>query len=229
LQAMQSEVDSHYSHMQKHYEKFHEACRIQRQNLKHAAREKANLQAKISRLLRTASPDSIEIIVELIGADASVFSFEVRSGDTIRCIKGMIGEDLGCDPRELRLEFGGQMLEDSRSLASYSVNHQGRLFLLLPASRKASKASGEEVGKIQLLVKTVNALIVGPIVVPLTLKVDERIGNVKAVIFEKIGVPASQQRLVAVGEVLNSDCTWSDYDITSGSSLFVVPKRCLPW
>ena len=58
-------------------------------------------------------------------------SIEVEEGESIEDVKAKIAEKEGIPPEQQRLIFGGQQLQDSKTLDDYNVGDDATLHLVL--------------------------------------------------------------------------------------------------
>lgn len=133
-------------------------------------------------------------------------SIEVEEGESIEDVKAKIAEKEGIPPEQQRLIFGGQQLQDSKTLDDYDVGDDSTLHLVLRLR-----------GGMQLFVKTLTGKTVS-----IEVEEGESIEDVKAKIAEKEGIPPEQQRLIFGGQQLQDSKTLDDYDVGDDSTLHLV-------
>jgi ubiquitin len=133
-------------------------------------------------------------------------SIEVEEGESIEDVKAKIAEKEGIPPEQQRLIFGGQQLQDSKTLDDYDVGDDATLHLVLRLR-----------GGMQLFVKTLAGKTVS-----IEVEEGESIEDVKAKIAEKEGIPPEQQRLIFGGQQLQDSKTLDDYDVGDDSTLHLV-------
>ena len=133
-------------------------------------------------------------------------SIEVEEGESIEDVKAKISEKEGIPPEQQRLIFGGQQLQDAKTLDDYDVGDDATLHLVLRLR-----------GGMQLFVKTLTGKTVS-----IEVEEGESIEDVKAKISEKEGIPPEQQRLIFGGQQLQDAKTLDDYDVGDDSTLHLV-------
>mmetsp|Transcript_22619 Transcript_22619/g.45947 ORF Transcript_22619/g.45947 Transcript_22619/m.45947 type:complete len:344 (+) Transcript_22619:149-1180(+) len=133
-------------------------------------------------------------------------AIEVEEGESIEEVKAKIAEKEGIPPEQQRLIFGGQQLQDSKTLDDYDVGDDSTLHLVLRLR-----------GGMQLFVKTLTGKTVA-----IEVEEGESIEEVKAKIAEKEGIPPEQQRLIFGGQQLQDSKTLDDYDVGDDSTLHLV-------
>lgn len=133
-------------------------------------------------------------------------SIEVEEGESIEDVKAKISEKEGIPPEQQRLIFGGQQLQDAKTLDDYDVGDDSTLHLVLRLR-----------GGMQLFVKTLTGKTVS-----IEVEEGESIEDVKAKISEKEGIPPEQQRLIFGGQQLQDAKTLDDYDVGDDSTLHLV-------
>jgi len=133
-------------------------------------------------------------------------SIEVEEGESIEDVKAKIAEKEGIPPEQQRLIFGGQQLQDSKTLDDYDVGDDATLHLVLRLR-----------GGMQLFVKTLTGKTVS-----IEVEEGESIEDVKAKIAEKEGIPPEQQRLIFGGQQLQDSKNLDDYDVGDDSTLHLV-------
>ncbi|VEU43009.1 unnamed protein product [Pseudo-nitzschia multistriata] len=133
-------------------------------------------------------------------------AIEVEEGESIEEVKAKIAEKEGIPPEQQRLIFGGQQLQDQKTLDDYDVGDDATLHLVLRLR-----------GGMQLFVKTLTGKTVA-----IEVEEGESIEEVKAKIAEKEGIPPEQQRLIFGGQQLQDQKTLDDYDVGDDATLHLV-------
>ncbi|OEU12432.1 ubiquitin-domain-containing protein [Fragilariopsis cylindrus CCMP1102] len=133
-------------------------------------------------------------------------SIEVEEGESIEDVKAKIAEKEGIPVEQQRLIFGGQQLQDSKTIDDYDMGDDATLHLVLRLR-----------GGMQLFVKTLTGKTVS-----IEVEEGESIEDVKAKIAEKEGIPVEQQRLIFGGQQLQDSKTIDDYDMGDDATLHLV-------
>ncbi|KAF7099326.1 hypothetical protein CFC21_100967 [Triticum aestivum] len=146
----------------------------------------------------------IQIIVKGLTGKASTHYFEEL--DTVDCVKAMIQERDGIPAAEQRLIYAGKQLEDGRTLAHYAIHDWATLHLVLRLRRK-----------IQIIVKGLTGKATTHYFEEL-----DTVDCVKAMIQERDGIPAAEQRLIYAGKQLEDGRTLAHYAIHDWATLHLV-------
>uniref|UniRef100_A0A7S1BNC3 Ubiquitin-like domain-containing protein n=3 Tax=Corethron hystrix TaxID=216773 RepID=A0A7S1BNC3_9STRA len=174
--------------------------------------------------------EQIQLFVKTL--TGKTVSIEVEAGEAIEDVKAKIAEKEGIPPEQQRLIFGGQQLQDGKTIGDYDLGDDATLHLVLRlrggicpryifglstsicAIRCGDNGDGETM---QLFVKTLTGKTVS-----IEVEAGEAIEDVKAKIAEKEGIPPEQQRLIFGGQQLQDGKTINDYDLGDDATLHLV-------
>ena len=130
-------------------------------------------------------------------------AIEVQPTYTIEHVKAIIQKETLIPPDKIRLTFASKTLEDCRTLSDYKIQNEYTVYVLLRL-----------LGGMKISIKTPsNKSIL------LEVQPTDTIGNVKAKIQEKEGIPIDQQCLTLGDNQLLDDHTLSDCNIQNESTL----------
>nr|GEV26094.1 polyubiquitin [Tanacetum cinerariifolium] len=138
----------------------------------------------------------------------NTIALDVKCLDTIGNVKAMIQNKEGISPDEQMVIFNNMVLQDIATLADLHIKNKS-ILTLIPKSK----------GLMQIFVQTFTGEKLS-----LEVKTSESIGNVKAKIQKKKGIPHDQQVLILEGIVLEESDTIADFNINSKSTITLLLK-----
>nr|AAP68826.1 ubquitin-like protein 2 [Carassius auratus] len=154
----------------------------------------------------------MELKIKLLNGD--VRSLEVRDNATVGELKQLISHHFNVPPNKQKLsgENGHRISleDDSRSLSSYGLHSDSVVMLLI------TNPGPSNPGPFQVFVKNEKGQVK-----TYDVDVNETVDQLQTKIFQKERVPNDQQRLIYSGKQLEAGKKLQDYNITSGSIIYM--------
>ena len=146
------------------------------------------------------------VVKTLIG---KCFQLYVYPTERIEDVKVNIQDREGIPPCEQRLIFAGRELEDRYTIRDYRIQKDSTLELIIRSNNMLQIFVNTQTGKR----------------ITLEVRSDERIEDIKRMIYEKEGIPKYSQRFIYKGKELENRYTLEDYNIKKDDALTLIPKN----
>jgi ubiquitin C len=159
---------------------------------------------QISPDIQTSS--SIQVLIKTL--TGKVIELTVETSDLVENLRNKIKNKEGIPPSQQRLIFGGNQLEDGKTLAEYNVENGSTIHLVLRILTDGP-----------FFVKTLTGKTI-----ELNLETSDSIHSVKAKIQDIEGIPIDHQSLIFAGHILDDEKTLEDCRAPKGSTLHLVIK-----
>ncbi|CAD8208339.1 unnamed protein product [Paramecium octaurelia] len=147
----------------------------------------------------------MQLLISTLTGKTIAIPFE--PSDNIRMVKLKIQESEGIPFNQQRILMETSELDDNKTL-SLLIENNTILKLLLRL-----KGGG------QVFVKAMSGKTI-----TITTEYDKTIGELKKMIYEKIGIPPQQQKLIFAGKVLDDSKKMEDYNIQKESTIHMTER-----
>ncbi|XP_056119805.1 polyubiquitin-like [Rhinichthys klamathensis goyatoka] len=148
----------------------------------------------------------MELTVKLMNGDVNLKPLKVSGDATVGELKELISKDFNEPPDKQKLSINNghriYLDDDSRSLSSYGLHSDTVVMLLITPDEVFVKNEKGQIHKYEV-------------------DVNETVDQLQNKIFRKESVPIDQQRLIYNGKQLEAGKRLQDYDITSGSTIYM--------
>ena len=157
--------------------------------------------------MRSLEESPVVFVKTLTG---TVFEIEIGPEETVHSLKNKIWSKQGTPFAQQRLIFGGNRLDDHRTLGSYDIHSRDTIHLVLKVGLTEKPI---------IFIKTLTGQTYEVEAEP-----EDPIHVIKHRIEKKSGIPISQQRLIFAGNVLEDNRYFKNYGIRSQSTLHLVMR-----
>ncbi|XP_023770760.1 polyubiquitin [Lactuca sativa] len=159
--------------------------------------------------LRFKAGSEMQIFVRTL--TRKTITLVVYKAETIGDVKEMIQKREGLLPDDQRLIFHGKQLEDGATLSDHNIQNESTIHLVIRMRGDCNRK--------YIYVETLTGESI-----QVEVKNSDTIGDVKAKIQEKEGIPWHQQILIIDGKILEDGKTLEDHNIESHSILQLIVK-----
>ncbi|KAA6397807.1 MAG: putative Polyubiquitin [Streblomastix strix] len=158
------------------------------------------------------------ILIHLKPLKGNIITVKVKEQDTIAQVKQKIKEKEFISPNHQKLLLQGVQLEDQKTIQDYNIQSQSILEIqsqLHTESKSGSTPNQQQIrGKMHISVRTQQGWLI-----ELYVKATDSVDSLKEKIFDKEGIPPSQQKLTLLGVQLENKKILQEYNIKNEAIL----------